>query len=288
MHSIDALYSWTIRDIKDALQHKAKMPREQQRLLLGQIDLVDTLRLSEVAAPQSKPNNMLMLTLVLVLEEYCDYERVARAVRKDWNVLQYATTELRHDRTIMRSAIRKNWKAMNLGPASFWADRGLVLLLLKQDGMLLEKASEELRADVVLVAAAMEHNWRAMRHASPELFAEPYLLLDGIARHAGAMEYAADKLKKNYNFLMAAVKVSGVALQYVPADAKGDFDLVHAAVRQDGRALAHAGPQLRARHKELLGAAGGGTEGHKRAARWVDSKVRGDEDEAAFYAGWSF
>ena len=92
------------------------------------------------------------------------------AVAKKLTSLQYASDELKNDKTFMMPFVQQQFgTAFTFVSVALKNDREMVLQAVAQNGLLLWYASDALKNDEEVVLAAMAQNGKALNFASPEL-----------------------------------------------------------------------------------------------------------------------
>eukprot|EP00747_Dinoflagellata_sp_TGD_P029803 gnl/TRDRNA2_/TRDRNA2_134182_c0_seq2.p1 gnl/TRDRNA2_/TRDRNA2_134182_c0~~gnl/TRDRNA2_/TRDRNA2_134182_c0_seq2.p1 ORF type:complete len:345 (-),score=64.53 gnl/TRDRNA2_/TRDRNA2_134182_c0_seq2:62-1096(-) len=213
--TVTAQRSWTVRDVKAAIEAAVQIRACQQRLLRDWTELTDDS--SEAFATLSPESNEADLTLV-----------VRPAEQAEW-----------------LSRAEREWLGLLGGPEAAWADREVVLKAVMQCGPALEHASADLQEDREVVLAAVQQNGLALQHAAHELRADREIALMAVEHCGRALVFVAEELRVDRSFVLQAVQCNWQALMHANAELRDDREVVLAAVSQSGRALACAGPELK-------------------------------------------
>jgi len=274
--------AWMVFDLKEALEAKAGIPRERQRLFFLDRELLDRDVLGTVIFGDID-DKVVDLVVTINLAEYCDYEFIASAVRRNWRELKFASPALRADRGIVRAAMLRNWEALKDAAPAACADEGLILLAVSQDGLAgLELAEHALRGKFTIVYAAVRNNWRALQYASPGLKADADIVLTALEQDVGCLRYAAAELTEDAGFMLSAVRLHGRALQYASSQLQSNFELVYTAVTQDRDALRYASDNLH-RDDQILAL----VRGHEHEMPWLARQERTAQETLTFCEFWS-
>eukprot|EP00928_Gymnodinium_smaydae_P047656 TRINITY_DN31811_c0_g1_i1.p1 TRINITY_DN31811_c0_g1~~TRINITY_DN31811_c0_g1_i1.p1 ORF type:complete len:254 (-),score=60.18 TRINITY_DN31811_c0_g1_i1:288-1049(-) len=220
--------SWTLRELKKAVEATTGVPLREQRLLFLGEEVRDQARLKSLLV--SRDGNAASVddgSLGDVVELFCarrspEQARWLEAVMED------------PDGGFLADA-----------PAEIRADREVVLAAVARNGCALEFASDELRADRDVVLAAGEEDAYAFEFAASALWADRDVVLAAVHRSGSALRCAVAELQADREVVLAAVKQNGLALRYAAEHLRADHAVVMAAVENDGQALRFADPELR-------------------------------------------
>lgn len=157
--------------------------------------------------------------------DWNDRDDVLRAINEgvdgieNYNILSYASPELKADRDVVLAAVRKDGSAIRLASPELKADKDVVLAALDSDGMALQYVSSELKGDKQVVMAAVRDNGQALYYASDEMRADKEVVMkavqnDWLPEGSYCLQYASDKLKDDIDVVRAAVKENPEALQF--------------------------------------------------------------------------
>jgi len=204
--TIAADRSWTLLEVKSAIENETRIPWDEQKLLNGEQELHDG-----DALPVSADGNTAVLCVIRVTEEMEWINRVAEnckslreapaliranrevvigAVREDGYLLQFAAAELKADREIVLIAVRQNGNSLSCVAPELHADHEIVLAAVGHDGLALDCASEELKSDYWIVMAAVQQNWRALEYAQGGLRESQAIVQTALAQSRDAIRYA--------------------------------------------------------------------------------------------------
>lgn len=139
-----------------------------------------------------------------------DRDVVLEAVALAGDVLQYASEELRGDKEVVMTAVRKD----------------IVRRIYSEPA--LQYASLALRDDKEVVLAAVSHN-HCLSHASYNLRGDKEVLMAAVSHHGIALMYASG-ICRDKEIVMAAVATWGLALEFASNELCGDKEVVLAAV----------------------------------------------------------
>ena len=122
--------------------------------------------------------------------------------------LGYASAELRADREIVLSSVKRFGPALRYASAELQADREVVLAAVQKVGYALQYASTEMLSDREVVLAAVQNNGYMLQYASAELQADREVVLAAVKVEGGALRYASTEMKADRGIVMAAVTQS--------------------------------------------------------------------------------
>jgi len=172
--SVAGELSWTVGELKAAIEASASVPRPEQRLLdetgaeLPNDALLGEQRLCGVPA--------LVLEVTLLRgrtgQDYWLEEARVCGMR-----LGGAPEAVRADGEVVLAAVQQSGWALQYASAALRADRGVVLVAVRQDGRALQFAAPELQRDFKVVRAAVQQNGLALQNASDELRANREIVL---------------------------------------------------------------------------------------------------------------
>jgi len=136
---------------------------------------------------------------------------------QDWRALEYASTELKGNRSVVLEAVKQHWFALEHASTELRGDKGIVLEAVKQDGWALQYASSELKGK--------QDGW-ALQHATTELQGDRGFVLKAVKRNWSALQYASLELQGDKDIVMKAARQNRHALGYASAELKGDRDFM--------------------------------------------------------------
>jgi len=156
--------------------------------------------------------------------------KAVEVVSTDGRALERLSEELKADKQVVLSAVKKHGLALSFASASLQADKEVVLAAVKSNGWALKFASEDMKADKEVVMLA-------------------------VGRQGGALQYACKSLKSEKEVVLSAVNHSGLALRHAGEAMRGDEDVVMLALgKQDGSILMHASDLIRSDERIMLAA----------------------------------
>ena len=148
-----------------------------------------------------------------------DYELILKAVKKNGDVLQFASDDLKNNYNIVMEAV-------------------------KQNGNTLKYASDDLKNNENIVIEAVKKHGKALRYASDKLKSNYSIVMEAVRQDGYALQYASNELKNTYDIVMEAVKEYSYALEHASDDLKNNYDIVIEAVERNGRYLQYVSPDL--------------------------------------------
>eukprot|EP00747_Dinoflagellata_sp_TGD_P030442 gnl/TRDRNA2_/TRDRNA2_134630_c0_seq1.p1 gnl/TRDRNA2_/TRDRNA2_134630_c0~~gnl/TRDRNA2_/TRDRNA2_134630_c0_seq1.p1 ORF type:complete len:387 (+),score=72.89 gnl/TRDRNA2_/TRDRNA2_134630_c0_seq1:212-1372(+) len=101
---------------------------------------------------------------------------LAASASSTGKAFQYASEELRADRSVVLAAVQEAGLALRFAAKHLQSDREVVIAAVRQDGLALEYASDELRADRQVVLDAVRENGLALSDAAEHLKKDPDIL----------------------------------------------------------------------------------------------------------------
>jgi len=226
--TLHACKSWSLRELKHAIQDDQGISYRQQRLIYGLRELSDADLLGELCADEP-PDVPLDLTLVRRSLEQVEWLRLAE----------------------------EDWSELLNQPGEVWSDREVVLRAVASSVWALQHAAEELRADRAVVEKAVKQNGLALKFAAAELTADVEVALAAVSQCGRAFQYCSDLLQADRNFILSAVGANGHSLKYVSEQLQ-DEEIVRTAVDQCGNTLGDildnsaSGPSVKRRIRHVL------------------------------------
>lgn len=148
-----------------------------------------------------------------------NYEYMLYALKNGFNLLPYATEELK-------------------------SNKNFILETIKYGGSLFY-ASEELKKDKEVALAAVKKDGYAIKNVPEELKHDKEIMMKAVKKKGRALEFVPEELRNDKDVVLAAVKEDGEALMYASNDLKNDKKVVLAAVNENGFALGDASEELR-------------------------------------------
>lgn len=167
-------------------------------------------------------------------------EIVQAALKNNGMSLEWASKDLRDDRSTVLFALDNNAAAHHYMGETLWRDRDIVKRVLNDDGMQLQKLADDFRKDRELVRIAINQNSRASEFMDSKFWSDPEIVKKLVNMNGLYIKQVGSKLKSDPKILIDAVKQNGMALQFVPDDLKNNFEIIKAALNSDGRALRFA------------------------------------------------
>ena len=192
---------------------------------------------------------------------------VFEAVKHDGQALEFASAELRANRSIVLE-VAMNLRglgascALSYAAAELMDDPEIIMeAIIKHNRSALIYASHRPKSDLNFIIEAIELDLFAFEFASAELRDNNDILLMALEKyalshasngvegsfelHGHPLEHASSRLSNDRDIVLGAVNTDGLALEYASKDIRDDFGVVRAAVQNNGRALNFASNDLR-------------------------------------------
>ena len=165
--------------------------------------------------------------------------------RRNGDVLKYASMELRDDKDVVLSAVKKNGWSLSYASDRQADDKDIVLSAVKKYWGAWEAASPRLRKDKDVVIEGIKNNIYLLNNVSFDLVDDKEFMLRAISIDALAYRYVSERLKNDRDLIVAAVKKDGMIIKDLPSKFKDDKEIITIAVGNDPYALEYASPRLR-------------------------------------------
>ncbi len=163
------------------------------------------------------------------------YDLVRVLVYLRENMLQRAAARLRNDESIVRVAIRRDWRALRYAGPDVQANRDVVLAAVSRAGAALQYASEEIRnTDEEVVRAAVTQNGAALAYAGPDMQNDVEVVLAAVQQFGTMLHWAGPVPRANKRVVLAALRNTGPPVLPV-------FNLASPGLKQDPEVRAAAG-----------------------------------------------
>ncbi|CAK9100888.1 unnamed protein product [Durusdinium trenchii] len=196
-------------------------------------------------------------------------EVIRRAIRMNWNALQYASVELRRDAELCLEAVQQHWRALIHVDDSLWADRDFMLKAIRcrwqcvqflasdlleagdlyleavrRDVSALDFADATRRSDLDFMLSAVKLQDVALKWLTPELYQDPKFWLAVVTEipHGWRLAYeeGPSSLCDNVEVMLEAVKRNVDVLEYGTDRVRSEPSIIQEAVKHSWRAVAHA------------------------------------------------
>lgn len=166
-----------------------------------------------------------------------DEEVVMAALKKDVKVLQYASEELKINRTFILEVVKQiGYDALRYASKDFRTDKEFILEGIKQYCYeVFEYNSEDFWNDREFVLDAIKYNSYVLRFIPEFLKSDKAFFLKIIElKGCRILRYASKSLRSDEEFMLEAVKLDPYALEYASEILKSNKDFILKAVRQNG------------------------------------------------------
>lgn len=178
------------------------------------------------------------------------------------DALQYALGDLKSDRIVVETAVRRYGHSFRFASDALRADREMALL------------------------AASKLNGYPVKHASAELLNDRDFAVEAAKLGSHSLLFMKTEFRFDRDLVLEVVKVNGSALSCVSNELKDDGEVVRAAVRSHGLALGHAGNKFRSDRQLVLEALRKRTMGFS-ALEYASGDLKRDRDVALAAVGAS-
>lgn len=280
--TVHASLDWTVAEAKAAIEEALpRIPVCRQRLLVGEVELLDSELLSsvfevgkiaEVTLVQRTPEQADWIQkagseftqLLENKDAWSDHDTVLAAVHRSGASLQYASDELRGDREVVLAAVAESGLALQHASPALVADPGVVLHAVERCGRALEFASPELLEQDDFVTAAVRSNWRCLEYCSDAHRANRALVMEAVAKSGRALGSASPELKDDFEVVALAVQQDPTAIAFASAILRTDPEL---------KALARAGTVRRRNSTKDNPAKHGYFHDNPDASRWMQRRT---------------
>eukprot|EP00928_Gymnodinium_smaydae_P031219 TRINITY_DN22984_c0_g1_i1.p1 TRINITY_DN22984_c0_g1~~TRINITY_DN22984_c0_g1_i1.p1 ORF type:complete len:580 (+),score=100.99 TRINITY_DN22984_c0_g1_i1:60-1799(+) len=255
--TVDADFSWSVLELKSAIESKVGTPDHAFSLICKFAALQDAAVLASVLVSSETE-----IMLIHRSQEQVEWLQSMQEIRSRFEKTPYNVPSL------LKSA-----------PAEICDDRLIVLEAVSLNALDLQYASSALKADRGVVSAAALKCPMALQYASPELLSDFDFGLELVNSCGLLLEILADNLRSNVTIVLAAVSQNGMALRHVPDDllenrevldtafARGcclrklqfspcrlndRIDVVRAAARRDRTSIKYASQRLRSDRDAIM------------------------------------
>jgi len=274
---IDALRTWTVQEVKKAIECQSGILQREQILLLERSTLAD----GEVLDACFPSKHVIDLTLVRrppLVAEWLEKaitqpgdvrsapEEILRhreimltAAEQDYSVLEHVHPDLWADREFVQKVVQWNWRCFTKASRELQKDRDIIIGMLQNHMRALRCVPVEMRNDPEIILASIpqfrypthkipgaidslmtDHTYFVFQHAAEGLRYDIEFMRSAIEKCYHTAEFAPPEMWKDRDFVLCAVKSHGQLLKKAAPEFQADPEIVHAAVQQNGLALQHA------------------------------------------------
>lgn len=188
--SICAEPSWTMLDVKRAVQAATGIPHSEQRLVLGTAELSDSSTVA-LAIPPHAPSG----ADLTVLRRDPRHAHWLEQVRRDGMALRFLPKELQDDSAVTFAAVKHSGDALQFASPLFQSDREMVIAAVQRRGTAIRWAVEALRGDKHVALAAVWQSGKALQFCSKALRGDSEVVLAAVGQHGSALRWANPKLR---------------------------------------------------------------------------------------------
>mmetsp|Transcript_35127 Transcript_35127/g.65046 ORF Transcript_35127/g.65046 Transcript_35127/m.65046 type:complete len:1007 (-) Transcript_35127:245-3265(-) len=125
------------------------------------------------------------------LPQRSDAEKVLDIVKKCGIALEYASSSLQADPTIVAAAVKQDGYALEYASPELRADFDIVQAAVQQDGWALEFSADSLKDNREIVLEAIGSTWKALRFASQRLRRQDEIMAVALEQSQDAEQYRA-------------------------------------------------------------------------------------------------
>eukprot|EP00929_Paragymnodinium_shiwhaense_P111986 TRINITY_DN80234_c0_g1_i1.p1 TRINITY_DN80234_c0_g1~~TRINITY_DN80234_c0_g1_i1.p1 ORF type:complete len:543 (+),score=55.87 TRINITY_DN80234_c0_g1_i1:243-1871(+) len=267
--TVQADKSWSLRDLKLALEASLQVPFDDQQLLQEDGSFIESADQLETLWACEAPELTLIYVESDLSEEHVTWKHRIRnfvcpeefqyspedvrshrglvmlAVSCHGRALRYASDDLQADRAVVLTAIKRDAHAMEYAAPCFFSDPVIASAAVKRHGGLLRLFSEDIRADRTIVKAAVDSCGYALEHVAETFKADTEIVQLAVQSSGSALKFAAPELQADRNTVLMAVRTKGGALEFASEDLRDDRGAVLAAIARNAGALAYASVGLR-------------------------------------------
>lgn len=240
----------TFDALQAAIEGRAKIPAEGQRLYHGLTELASNEDLEKLLATQVATQAAGHVDVLLVqrspeirkwLQELKELPtREGIAFEDDGTTLGLGTVVFncdpvrwlrtappaaRESREVVLAAIQQNGSCLQHASPDLQEDRGFVLAAVALAGDALSQASLDFQADREVVLAALRQNGCALKFAAPELRGDRDVVLAALSQNGCALEFAMWGLRADRDVVAAAVAKNALAMCFASEELQGDNNL---------------------------------------------------------------
>jgi len=264
-HTVMALSSWTVYEIKKELADALRSNPDNQHLYVGFEKFFNEVRVSDVVlalakCPEDAHMNFRGADHAKSFDDICrnprafngkapecvrsDRDAARRALTENGLALQFLGPKLQTDRDLVMIAVSSDGQALKHAKVQFRKDPEVVTAAVKNNGLALCHAGKACKAIRDVVFAAVRENGWALHWAEESMRGDREVVLEAVRRRGRSLAYAIDRLHSDREIVSEAVKQDGMALEMASTALRADEDIVLLAVRQNGDALKFADPDL--------------------------------------------
>lgn len=212
-------------DIKNIEEKRKIIKQNIESILLKKYNDKDILRAVEEKA---KYENLFEI-LKKIRGDFTDplSEEIIKKIEAKPSLLEYADEEIKNDKKVILSAIKKAWYVFRFASKQLRADREVVLAAIEENALNLQYASEELRDDKEIVIKAVRKIGGAINYASERLKNDKEVGMEAIKSGDNlALWLAGEKLKNDKSFVIEAIKYNPDTLFGASKELQEDKDVL--------------------------------------------------------------
>ena len=169
-----------------------------------------------------------------------DRDTVFSCVKRDGEMLEYASNELRNCPVIVLASVQSCGMAIRFASEEVRRDPEIFTAAVIRDVWVPTWLPEALRADRGLALRCISMRSTALRAFSDELKGDPF-----VVTAAGSLEHASDDLKKDKEFVLSRMQANGRDLCYVDECLRSDRSVVMEAIASSPHAFSYACDSIR-------------------------------------------
>ena len=224
-----------------------------------------------------------------------DREVIMSAVKKNGFALQYASKEVKADKKIVMAAVKQSGEALEFASLELQDDKKIVIEAVKRDPgfdidgkVILRHASKRLQNDKEVAIVAAEANIEAFFFLNDSLRQDSAVILAVLKNSNQAESARAASFSKNSsiledkNFLLEALKVNGLFLKYLDENYKNKLNFVLAAVKNNGMAIEYASDNYKEDKKVVIAA----VKSFGRALQFASEELQNDREVVIASVKW--
>ncbi|MBR8733134.1 hypothetical protein IX329_000707 [Fusobacterium necrophorum] len=154
-------------------------------------------------------------------------KEILKKIEEKPSLLEYADEEIKNDKKVILSAIKKAWYVFRFASKQLRADREVVLAAIEENALNLQYASEELRDDKEIVIKAVRKIGSSINYASERLKNDKEVVMEAIKSGDNlALWLAGEKLKNDKSFVIEAIKYNPDTLFGASKELQEDKDVL--------------------------------------------------------------
>lgn len=173
---------WSVKDVKLEIEKVLLVPHDLLTLVHGSKELEDSQHVDVLYSGDA-------LDLILV-QQQDHFEEWADRVERTPLSLEEAPYHVRNDPRIVARAVKGNGRAFNFATQELKQNRSFVLSLVRMNGCVLQAASDELKGDQEIVLAAASQNEHALKYGWKELRRDRNFILSLVRRNPEVLTLA--------------------------------------------------------------------------------------------------